>query len=92
MDGDEDRAGVERAVAGARDAFNASDNGQFARYEVTGVWFPEPELAFAHVAVDAATADGEPLEIDHSMRSVFVLGRTGVGWEVLAREDRIVAK
>jgi hypothetical protein len=92
MGGNEDRADVEQAVGEVRDAFNASDNGQFARYEVTGVWFPALDLAFAHVAVDAATEDGEPLEIDHSMRSVFVLGRVGAGWVVLAREDTVVPK
>ncbi|WP_460394471.1 SgcJ/EcaC family oxidoreductase [Actinophytocola sediminis] len=82
---------IEAVVAEVRDAFNASDNGQFARYEVTEVRFLRPDVALGHVTVTAATESGEPLRIDHSMRSLFVLTKEDGRWVVAARQDTIVA-
>lgn len=90
MSTERDVAAIEKVVAEVRNAFNASDNGQFARYEVTGVRFLRPDVALARVDVTAATESGEPLEIDHSMVSLFVLARKDGRWVVSARQDTIL--
>lgn len=92
MGGDEDIAEIEGLVLAERGAFNASDNGQFARYEVTGVRFLRPEVALAQVDVNAVTESGEPLEIDHSMVSLFVVTKEDGRWVVAHRQDTIVSR
>jgi hypothetical protein len=92
MGSDQDITAIEAIVRAERDAFNASDNGQFARYEVSRIRFPRPDVALANVAVDAATESGEALEIDHSMVSMFVLTMRAGQWVVAHRQDTIVSR
>jgi hypothetical protein len=90
MSSDEDIAAIEEIVRAERDAFNTSDNGQFARYELSRIRFPRPDVALASVDVNAATETGEALEIDHSMVSLFVLIMRAGRWVVAHRQDTIV--
>lgn len=63
---------------------------QFARYEV-GVVFLRPDVAIVHKRTWATTADGEPIEVAHSMIAMYVLVEEDELWWVAARHNTMVA-
>lgn len=63
---------------------------RYARYEVSDVVFLRPDVAIAHKRAWATTADGEPIDIDHSMIALYVLVKEGARWWVVARQNTLV--
>lgn len=63
---------------------------QYARYGV-GVVFLRPDVAIAHKRAWATTADGEPLDVGHSMIAMYVLVKEDDRWWVAARQNTMVA-
>lgn len=64
---------------------------QFARYEVGDVVFPRPDVAIAHTRAWATTADGEPMDVAHSMITMYVLVKEDELWWVAVRQNTMVA-
>jgi uncharacterized protein (TIGR02246 family) len=64
---------------------------QYARYEVDEVVFVRPDVAVAHKRAWATTADGEPIDTDHSMITLYVLVKEDGRWWVAARQNTMVA-
>jgi uncharacterized protein (TIGR02246 family) len=65
---------------------------QHARYELTDVTFPRPDVAVAHQRAVATTPAGEPLDVGHAMIALYVLVREGGRWWIAARQDTVVAR
>ena len=64
---------------------------QYARYKVSDVVFLRPDVAIAHKHAWATTADGEPIDVAHSMIAVYVLVKEDERWWVAARQNTMVA-
>ena len=64
---------------------------QYARYEVSDVVFLRPDVAIAHKHAWATTADGEPIDVAHSMIALYVLVKEDERWWVAARQNTMVA-
>lgn len=64
---------------------------QYARYEVGGVVFLRPDVAVAHKRARATTAEGDPVDVAHSMIALYVLVKEGARWWVAARQNTMVA-
>lgn len=65
---------------------------QFARYEVKDVRFVRPDVALAYKEAYAITADGEPIDLDHTMCALYVLVKDDGRWRVAARQNTLVPR
>lgn len=63
---------------------------QYVRYDVTDISFLRPEVAIAYKHATATNANGEPLELDHSMIALYVLVKEQGRWLVAARQNTLV--
>jgi uncharacterized protein (TIGR02246 family) len=70
-----------------RTAFAGPLREQYARYELADVTFLRPDVAVAHKHARAVTAEGEPLDVGHTMIALYVLVRDGGRWRVAARQN-----
>lgn len=61
-----------------------------ARYEVGEVVFLRPDVAVAHKRAWAVTAEGELIDVDHSMIALYVFVKEGGRWWVAARQNTLV--
>lgn len=64
---------------------------QYARYELDDVVFVRPDVTIAHKRAWAITADGEPIDVAHSMIALYVLVKEDGRWWVAARQNTMVA-
>lgn len=64
---------------------------QYARYEVVDVRFVRPDVALVRKHARAITAEGEPLDLDHSMSVLYVLTKEEGRWWIAARQNTLVA-
>jgi len=79
------RRAAEQGMAGAlRD--------EYVRYVVTDVRFLRPDVALAYKEATATDADGEPIELDHSMVALYVLVKENDRWLVAARQNTLVPR
>ena len=65
---------------------------QYVRYDVVDIRFLLPDVALAYKEATATTADGEPLELDHSMSALYVLVKEDGRWLVAARQNTLVPR
>ncbi|TLG18123.1 SgcJ/EcaC family oxidoreductase [Nocardia cyriacigeorgica] len=63
---------------------------EYVRYEVTDIRFLRPDVAIAHKAARAVTAEGEPIDIDPAMIALYVLVKQDGRWWVAARQNTLV--
>ena len=63
---------------------------QYARYELGEITFLRPDVAVAHKRARAIDADGNPLELDHTMIALYVFVRDDGSWRVAARQNTLV--
>ncbi|WP_280436029.1 SgcJ/EcaC family oxidoreductase [Nocardia carnea] len=63
---------------------------EYVRYAVTDIVFLRPDIAIAHKAARAVTADGEPIDRDPAMVALYVLVRENGRWWVAARQNTLV--
>ncbi|MGH3756539.1 SgcJ/EcaC family oxidoreductase [Actinophytocola sp.] len=63
---------------------------QYVRYDVTDIRFLRPDVALAYKHATATDADGEPLELDHSMVALYVLVKEAGRWLIAARQNTLV--
>src|SRR5687768_9837797 len=62
---------------------------QYARYELGEITFLRPDVAVAHKRARAVDADGEPLDLDHTMIALYVFVREDGRWRVAARQNTL---
>lgn len=60
---------------------------EYVRYEVTDIGFLRPDVAIAHKAARAVTAEGETIDIDPAMIALYVLVKQDGRWWVAARQN-----
>ncbi|MFE9576497.1 SgcJ/EcaC family oxidoreductase [Nocardia sp. NPDC006044] len=65
---------------------------EYVRYEVTDITFLRPDIAFAHKVARATTAEGEPIDIDHTMIALYVLVKENGRWWTAARQNTLIPK
>jgi uncharacterized protein (TIGR02246 family) len=61
------------------------------RYEVGEVVFLRPDVAVAHKRAWAITAEGESIDVGHSMIALYIFVKEGGRWWVAARQNTLVA-
>ncbi|MGW5381587.1 SgcJ/EcaC family oxidoreductase [Nocardia sp. NPDC003963] len=60
---------------------------EYVSYEVTDIVFLRPDIAIAHKAARATTADGQLLDRDPAMVALYVLVLENERWWVAARQN-----
>lgn len=65
---------------------------QHARYEIDDLRFLRPDVAIARKHAWATDADGNDVDMDHSMTALYVLVKEGDRWWVAARQNTLVAR
>lgn len=65
---------------------------QYAAYEVTDITFVRPDVAIALKQARATTATGEPLDLDHAMRAIYVLVKQDHRWWIASRGNTLVPR
>lgn len=65
---------------------------QYAHYVVRDVRFLTPAVALAYKEAYAATPDGEPIDVDHSMCALYVLVKEDGRWLIRARQNTLVPR
>jgi hypothetical protein len=63
---------------------------QHAWFEVRDVTLLRPDVALVDVEVHGITEDGEPLDLDHTMSSLYVLVKQRQRWWIAARQSTLV--
>lgn len=64
--------------------------GQRARYVVTDITFPRPDVALAHKRAWAIDEDGADLDVGHAMVALYVLTLEDGRWWIRARQNTLV--
>jgi uncharacterized protein (TIGR02246 family) len=83
-------AGREAIVAAHHAGYAGPLRDQFARYEVTDVRFPRPDVALVRKRATATDAEGTPLGVGHQMVALYVLVREAGTWWIAARQNTLV--
>jgi uncharacterized protein (TIGR02246 family) len=65
---------------------------QYARYTIAGITFLRPDVALVHKEARAATPDGEPTDLDHTMVALYVMAKDGDRWQIAARANTLVPR
>ncbi|MEV0292429.1 SgcJ/EcaC family oxidoreductase [Nocardia sp. NPDC050710] len=65
---------------------------EYVRYDVTDITFLRPDIAVAHKAARATTADGELIDTDPAMVALYVLVKEDGRWWVAARHNTLFPK
>jgi uncharacterized protein (TIGR02246 family) len=84
--------GIEEVMAASEAGLAGPLRDQYARYEVRDVRFVRPDVALAYKEAYAVTADGAPVDVDHTMCALYVLVRTGGRWLITARQNTLVPR
>jgi len=64
---------------------------QYAHYEVASVTFLGPDVALARKLARAVDAEGEPIDLDHTMSALYVLARRDGRWWIAARQNTLIS-
>jgi uncharacterized protein (TIGR02246 family) len=64
---------------------------QYARYTVAAIRFPHPDLALVIKHATAVTRAGDPIDVGHTMTSLYVLVRHQLRWWIVARQNTLRA-
>ena len=83
-------AGRDALLDAHRAGFAGPLGDQYARYELGEITFLRPDVAVAHKRARAIDADGNPLELDHTMIALYVFVRDDGRWRVAARQNTLV--
>jgi uncharacterized protein (TIGR02246 family) len=83
-------AGRDALLDAHRAGFAGPLSDQYARYELGEITFLRPDVAVAHKRARAIDADGNPLDLDHTMIALYVFVRDGGRWRVAARQNTLV--
>jgi uncharacterized protein (TIGR02246 family) len=86
----DDSDAIRRLIADLEAGFNAAPNGQFARYELGEISFLRPDVAVAHMRAQATDEAGEPIDVGHSMVTLYVFVRDDGSWRVAAQQSTLV--
>ncbi|NKY89262.1 SgcJ/EcaC family oxidoreductase [Nocardia veterana] len=65
---------------------------EYVRYEVTDIAFLRPDVAIAHKAARAVTADGDPIDAEPAMVALYVLTKEQGRWWIVARHNTPVPR
>jgi uncharacterized protein (TIGR02246 family) len=84
--------GIDALRRAAEQGMAAALRDEFVRYVVTDVRFIRPDVALAYKEATATDADGEPIELDHSMVALYVLVKEHGRWLVAARQNTLVPR
>jgi uncharacterized protein (TIGR02246 family) len=82
--------GIDALRRAAEQGMAAALRDEYVRYVVTDVRFLRPDVALAYKEATATDADGEPIELDHSMVALYVLVKEHGRWLVAARQNTLV--
>ena len=82
-------AGRDALLEAHRAGFAGPLRDQYARYKLGEITFLRPDVAVAHKRARAVDADGEPLELDHTMIALYVFVRDSGRWRVAARQNTL---
>ena len=83
-------SGFQEMLENARAGLAGPLRDQYARYELADVVFLRPDVAVAHKLARAVDAEGEPIDIDHTMIALYVLVREGGRWWFAARQNTMI--
>jgi uncharacterized protein (TIGR02246 family) len=83
-------SGREEMLEASRAGLAGPLRDQYARYELGDVTFLRPDVAVAHKRAWAIDAEGEPIDVDHTMIALYVLVREDGRWWVAARQNTMV--
>lgn len=84
--------GRDALLENSRQALAGFMKDQYVRYDVTDITFLRPDVAIAHKVARATTAEGELIDIDHSMVALYVLVKQDGRWWAVARQNTLVPK
>jgi uncharacterized protein (TIGR02246 family) len=84
--------GIDALRRAAEEGMAAALRDEFVRYVVTDIRFIRPDVALAYKEATATDADGEPIELDHSMVALYVLVKDDGRWLVAARQNTLVPR
>jgi uncharacterized protein (TIGR02246 family) len=84
-------SGWEEMLEASRAGLAGPLRDQYARYELADVTFLRPDIAVAHKRARAISAEGEPIDVDHTMIALYVLVREDGRWWVAARQNTMAA-
>jgi len=86
--------GREAIRGAAEEAFAGFLADQHATYATGPVELLGEDAAIVHVYARATDADGAPidLDVDHTMIALYVLAREGDRWQIVARQNTLVAR
>jgi uncharacterized protein (TIGR02246 family) len=84
--------GIDALRRAAEQGMAAALRDEYVRYVVTDVRFLRPDVALAYKEATATDADGEPIELDHSMVALYVLVKENDRWLVAARQNTLVPR
>ena len=65
---------------------------EYVRYELIDIVFLRPDVALAHKAARAVTADGEPIDVEPAMVALYVLTKEDGRWWIAARQNTPVPR
>jgi uncharacterized protein (TIGR02246 family) len=85
-------AGIDEVMAASEAGLAGPLRDQYARYEVRDVRFVRPDVALAYKEAYAITADGEPIDLDHTMCALYVLVKQDGRWLITARQNTLVPR
>jgi uncharacterized protein (TIGR02246 family) len=83
-------AGRDALLDAHRAGFAGPLGDQYARYELGEITFLRPDVAVAHKRARATDADGNPIDLDHTMIALYVFVREDGRWRVAARQNTLV--
>ncbi len=83
-------AGRDALLDAHRAGFAGPLGDQYARYELGEITFLRPDVAVAHKRARATDADGNPIDLDHTMIALYVFVREVGRWRVAARQNTLV--
>jgi len=64
---------------------------QFAVYRPGTVEMLGDDVAILHVYAQATDPDGTPVDVGHAMVALYVFARGEEGWQIVARQNTLVA-
>ncbi len=84
--------GRDATLAASRDGLAGFLKDQYVRYELLGITFLRADVAIAHKAARAVTADGAPIDVDPAMVALYVLTKEDGRWWIAARHNTPVPR
>ncbi|GLY64057.1 SgcJ/EcaC family oxidoreductase [Amycolatopsis taiwanensis] len=85
-------AGLAEIMASSEQGLAGPLRDQYARYVVRDVRFVRPDVALAYKEAYAITADGGPIDSDHTMCALYVLVKENGRWLITARQNTLVPR